>query len=184
MYIPNGLCFTLRRILNYDYETFVKASINYYGTVIKRKSTMWNGYITLPSHMLNFDQRATQEDLASYPGLRREGLVHTIVRMSVNLTNFRLKPEIPLFLRVTITFEFHKPQVTSTTMARFSCLCFSDCVSYTLRKLQMTTIFLRVKQHYSMEAVYNSHVVFVWLPTSYGKSLCDQAIPLILDFKL
>ena len=103
--------------------------------------------------------------LASYPGLRREGLVHTVVRMRVNLTNFRLKPEILLFLRVTNTFEFHKPHATSTTMARFSSPCFSYLVSYALRKLQMTSISLRVEQRYSMEAVYNGHDAFVWLST-------------------
>ena len=46
------------------------------------------------------------------PRPSEEGLVHTVVRMRVNLTNFRLKPEILLFLCVTITFEFHKLQVT------------------------------------------------------------------------
>ena len=46
------------------------------------------------------------------PRPSEEGLVHTVVRMRVNLTNFWLKPEILLFLRVTITFEFHKLQVT------------------------------------------------------------------------
>ena len=35
-----------------------------------------------------------------------------------------------------------------------------------------------------MEAVYNGHDAFVWLPTGNGKSLCDQAVPLIMDYKL
>ena len=48
----------------------------------------------------------------------------------------------------------------------------------------MTSISLRVEQRYSMEAVYNGHDAFVWLPTGNGKSLCDQAVPLIMDFKL
>ena len=69
-------------------------------------------------------------------------------------------------------------------MAHFSCPCFSDCVSYALRKLQMTSISLRVEQNYFMEAVYNGHDAFIWLPTRNGKSLCDQAVSLITDVKL
>ena len=35
-----------------------------------------------------------------------------------------------------------------------------------------------------MEAVYGGHDVFMWLPSVYGKSLCYQALSLIMDFKL
>ena len=35
----------------------------------------------------------------------------------------------------------------------------------------------QAEQRSSMEAVYNGHDVFVWLPTGYGKSLCYQALP-------
>ena len=48
----------------------------------------------------------------------------------------------------------------------------------------MTNISLKAEQRSSMEAVYNGHDVFVWLPTGYGKSLCYQALPFIMDFKL
>ena len=85
--------------------------------------------------------------------LERSSGTHCITHAglcSVNLTNFRLKLNIPLFHRVTIMFEFHKLQATSTTMAHSSCPCFSDCVSYALRKLQMTNITLKAEQHYSM----------------------------------
>ena len=46
------------------------------------------------------------------------------------------------------------------------------------------SISLKAMQCYSLEAVYGSHDVFVWLPTGYGKSLCYQALPFIMHFKL
>ena len=61
---------------------------------------------------------------------------------------------------------------------------FFESVFNTLHKLQMTSIFLKAEQYYSMEAVYNGYDVFVWLLTGYEKSLCYQAVPLIMDFKL
>ena len=106
-----------------------------------------------------------------------EGLAYATSHIGVNLTNFWLKPDIPLFLRVMTTFEFHTPQSLC-----FSFPCFS--VSYALRKLRMTSIFLKVKQRYSMKIVYDGHDTFIWLPTGYGKSLCFLALPLIMEFKL
>ena len=34
-----------------------------------------------------------------------------------------------------------------------------------------------------MRAVYEGSDMFVWLPTGYGKSLCYQALPFLMDYK-
>jgi len=47
----------------------------------------------------------------------------------------------------------------------------------------MTDITLKAEQHSAMEAIYNRHDVFVWLPTGYGKSLCYHVLPFIMDYK-
>lgn len=60
---------------------------------------------------------------------------------------------------------------------------FSEVVSFAMRRLEMTHISIKKEQHSSMKAVYEGSDVFVWLPTGYGKSLCYQAIPFLMDYK-
>ena len=67
---------------------------------------------------------------------------------------------------------------------RRSCSTFAECVSYALCQLKMESVTLKEEQRSAMEAVYNGYDVFVWLPTGYGKSLCYQVLPFIMDFKL
>ena len=47
----------------------------------------------------------------------------------------------------------------------------------------MSHLSLKPKQRLSMEVLYEGHDVFVCLPTGYGKSLCYQALPFLMDFK-
>ena len=35
-----------------------------------------------------------------------------------------------------------------------------------------------------MKTIFDGHDMFVWLPTGYGKSLYDQALPFHMVFKL
>ena len=66
---------------------------------------------------------------------------------------------------------------------RSNCPELSECVSYAFHKLQMTDVTLKAKQRSAMEAIYNRQDVFVWLPTGYGRSLCYQVLPFIMDYK-
>jgi len=67
--------------------------------------------------------------------------------------------------------------------SRSLCPNFSECVAYALMKLKMSDITLKPEQRSFMEAIFNGSDVFVWLPTGYGKSVCYQALPFIMDFK-
>ena len=60
---------------------------------------------------------------------------------------------------------------------------FSEALSYALRRLKMTRITVKEEQCSSVRAVYEGSDVFVWLPTGYGKSLCYQALPFLMDYR-
>ena len=47
----------------------------------------------------------------------------------------------------------------------------------------MPHISLKKEQRASIEAIYTGRDVFMWLPTGYGKSICYQALPFIMDCK-
>ena len=83
------------------------------------------------------------------------------------------------------SLKFHLPQVAFSIMSSttFRGSTFSDAVSYALKQLQMSHVSLKPEQRSSMEAIYDGHDVFMWLPTAYGKRLCFQALPFLMDFK-
>ena len=43
---------------------------------------------------------------------------------------------------------------------------------------------LKPEQRMAIQAVYAGSDVFVWLPTGFGKSLCFQTLPFLMDHKL
>ena len=73
----------------------------------------------------------------------------------------------------------------TSTMAMMACgPSFSESLVYALSSLKMSHLTLKPEQRSSMEAIYDGRDVFVWLPTGYGKSLCYQALPFLMDSKL
>ena len=69
--------------------------------------------------------------------------------------------------------------MASTTVDR----SVTQAVSYALRKLGKPQLSLKEEQRSSIKAIYEGKNVFVWLPTGYGKSLCYQALPFVMDHK-
>lgn len=63
------------------------------------------------------------------------------------------------------------------------CSAFSTAVAFSLGKLGLSHVSLKEEQRSAIEAVYQRQDVFVCLPTGYGKSLCYQALPFLMDYK-
>ena len=60
---------------------------------------------------------------------------------------------------------------------------FSCALSYALELLGTPTLTLKEEQRKSPEVVYQGSSVFVWLPTGFGKSICYQALPFVIEHK-
>lgn len=61
---------------------------------------------------------------------------------------------------------------------------FSEALSFALDQLQSSHLRLKEEQYQSIQAVYRGKCVFVWLPTGFGKSICYQTLPFVMDHKL
>lgn len=60
---------------------------------------------------------------------------------------------------------------------------FSDAVTFSLSQLGLPGVTLKEEQLSSIKAAYDGRDVFVCLPTGYGKSLCYQTLPFVMDHK-
>ena len=60
---------------------------------------------------------------------------------------------------------------------------FSRALAFTLAQLSLSHISVKNEQRLAVRAIYNGQDVFVCLPTGYGKSLCYQTLPFLMDFK-
>ena len=60
---------------------------------------------------------------------------------------------------------------------------FSSALSYALELLGTPNLTLKEEQRKSLEAVYQGNSVFIWLPTVFGKSICYQALPFMIEYK-
>ena len=63
-------------------------------------------------------------------------------------------------------------------------ITFASAVSYALGKLGLPHVTLKEEQRLAIKAIFDGRDVFVCLPTGYGKSLCFQTLPFIMDYKL
>ena len=57
-------------------------------------------------------------------------------------------------------------------------------VAHALSCLQHDRLVLRDKQLEAVKLLYEGQDVFLWVPTGYGKSICYQMLPFLLDVKL
>ena len=69
---------------------------------------------------------------------------------------------------------------------KFCCLPaidFSAALSHALSSVGKQDLVPRDKQVKALRCLCDGKDVFLWVPTSYGKSLCYQALPFLFDAK-
>ena len=62
---------------------------------------------------------------------------------------------------------------------------FSEALHFSLSALKLESqVYLKPEQRMAIQAVYEGNDVFVLLLTGFGKSLCFQTLPFVMDYKL
>ena len=60
---------------------------------------------------------------------------------------------------------------------------FSSAQSYDLEQLGTPNLTLKEEQRKSLEVVYQGNSVLIWLPTGFGKSIRNQTLPFVIEYK-
>ena len=60
---------------------------------------------------------------------------------------------------------------------------FVAAIEYGLRRLGRSTLTLKPQQLDAVRHVYNGKDVLMWLPTGFGKSICYELLPFVIDHK-
>ncbi len=61
---------------------------------------------------------------------------------------------------------------------------FSYALAYALSCVGKPGLVLKDKKLEALKSLYAGDDVFLWVPTGYGKSICFQTFPLVIDAKL
>ena len=57
-------------------------------------------------------------------------------------------------------------------------------ITYALERVGCPAIALKTEQRDCIKHLYEGKDVFLWLPTGFGKSLCYEVLPFVMDDKL
>ena len=60
---------------------------------------------------------------------------------------------------------------------------FEDSISYGLSRIGRPELTLKPQQLEAVRYIYEEKDVFLWLPTGFGKSVCYEVLPFVLDHK-